>query len=78
MNYVGVLYKNGKEFDTSFGKQPFQFQLGGGMVIPGWDQGLEGAKIGARRQLIIPPDLRLTVRRARRPRSAPTSRSSSS
>ncbi len=56
VNYVGVLYKNGKEFDTSFGKQPFQFQLGGGMVIPGWDKGLEGAKIGARRQLTIPPE----------------------
>ena len=57
VNYVGVLYKNGKEFDTSFGKEPFQFQLGGGMVIPGWDQGLEGAKIGARRQLTIPAKL---------------------
>ncbi len=57
VNYSGVLYKNGKEFDSSFGKQPFQFQLGAGMVIPGWDQGLEGAKIGARRELIIPPDL---------------------
>ncbi len=57
VNYVGVLYKNGKEFDTSFGKQPFQFQLGGGMVIPGWDQGLEGAKVGARRQLTIPAKL---------------------
>lgn len=56
VNYSGVLYKNGKEFDSSFGKQPFQFQLGGGMVIPGWDKGLEGAKIGARRQLIIPPE----------------------
>ncbi|HYI36828.1 MAG TPA: FKBP-type peptidyl-prolyl cis-trans isomerase [Thermoleophilaceae bacterium] len=56
VNYSGVLYKNGKEFDSSFGKQPFQFQLGGGMVIPGWDKGLEGAKVGARRQLIIPPE----------------------
>ena len=56
VNYSGVLYKNGKEFDSSFGKQPFQFQLGAGMVIPGWDKGLEGAKVGARRQLIIPPE----------------------
>ncbi len=57
VNYTGVLYKTGKEFDSSFGKQPFQFQLGGGMVIPGWDQGLKGARVGARRQLVIPPKL---------------------
>ena len=56
VNYSGVLYKNGKEFDSSFGKQPFQFQLGAGMVIPGWDKGLEGAKVGARRRLTIPPE----------------------
>ena len=57
VNYVGVSYSNGKEFDTSFGKEPFQFTLGEGGVIPGWDQGLEGMKVGGRRELTIPSDL---------------------
>ncbi|MSO41468.1 MAG: FKBP-type peptidyl-prolyl cis-trans isomerase [Solirubrobacterales bacterium] len=58
VQYVGVLYDGGKEFDASWdGGQPFDFQLGGGSVIPGWDQGLVGMKVGGRRELIIPPDL---------------------
>ncbi len=58
VNYVGVNYSNGQEFDSSFSAgAPFDFQLGGGMVIPGWDQGLEGMKVGGRRQLVIPPEL---------------------
>jgi peptidylprolyl isomerase len=59
VHYVGVLHKNGEEFDTSYqpGRQPFQLQLGAGQVIPGWDQGLAGMKVGGRRRLIIPPDL---------------------
>lgn len=58
MQYVGVNYSNGKEFDSSWdGGEPFTFQLGAGNVIPGWDQGIEGMKVGGRRQLIIPPDL---------------------
>jgi peptidylprolyl isomerase len=58
VNYVGVLYDTGKEFDASFDRgQPFEFQLGTGGVIPGWDQGVEGMKVGGRRQLVIPPDL---------------------
>jgi peptidylprolyl isomerase len=58
VNYVGVNYKNGKEFDSSFkAGQPFPFQLGAGMVIPGWDQGLVGMKVGGRRKLTIPPEL---------------------
>ena len=58
MNYVGVNYSDGKEFDSSFSAgAPFDFQLGAGMVIPGWDQGIEGMKVGGRRQLIIPPEL---------------------
>ena len=57
VNYVGVAYSNGKEFDTSFGKEPFEFTLGEGGVIPGWDQGLEGMKVGGRRKLTIPSDL---------------------
>jgi peptidylprolyl isomerase len=58
MQYVGVLYDNGKEFDSSWSAgQPFEFQLGAGSVIPGWDQGIQGMKVGGRRELIIPPDL---------------------
>ena len=58
VQYVGVNYKSGKEFDASWDRgEPFSFQLGAGMVIPGWDQGVEGMKVGGRRELIIPPDL---------------------
>jgi peptidylprolyl isomerase len=58
MQYVGVSYSTGKQFDASWDRgQPFQFQLGAGMVIPGWDQGLVGIKAGGRRELVIPPDL---------------------
>jgi peptidylprolyl isomerase len=58
VHYVGVDYETGKEFDSSYERgEPFALQLGGGQVIPGWDQGLEGMKEGGRRQLIIPPDL---------------------
>jgi peptidylprolyl isomerase len=59
VQYVGVLFSNGKEFDTSWGKgkQPFQFALGGGQVIPGWDQGVAGMKVGGLRKLTIPPQL---------------------
>ena len=60
VKYVGVLFKNGKEFDASWkgGKgQTFQFPLGAGQVIPGWDEGVIGMKEGGRRKLIIPPDL---------------------
>jgi len=57
VEYVGVDYATGEEFDTSWGREPFAFQIGGGSVIPGWDQGVEGMKVGGRRELIIPPDL---------------------
>jgi len=59
VQYVGVLFKNGKEFDTSWGKgkQPFAFTLGSGQVISGWDQGVLGMKVGERRRLTIPADL---------------------
>ena len=59
VNYVGVLFKDGKEFDSSWGKgkQPFQFALGSGQVIPGWDAGVLGMKVGERRRLTIPADL---------------------
>jgi peptidylprolyl isomerase len=58
VQYVGVDYKTDKQFDASWDRgQPFQFQLGAQMVIPGWDQGVAGMKVGGRRELIIPPDL---------------------
>jgi peptidylprolyl isomerase len=58
VNYIGVDYANGKPFDNSYDRgQPFPFQLGGGQVIPGWDQGLVGMKVGGRRELVIPPRL---------------------
>jgi peptidylprolyl isomerase len=58
VNYSGVAYSTGKEFDNSYDRgQPFDLQLGAGMVIPGWDQGIEGMKVGGRRQLTIPSDL---------------------
>jgi peptidylprolyl isomerase len=58
VNYVGVLYKGGKEFDASWKRnQPFQFQLGQGAVIKGWDEGVAGMKVGGRRELIIPASL---------------------
>ena len=58
VQYVGVNYKNGREFDSSWSRnEPFSFTLGRGEVIPGWDQGVEGMKVGGRRELIIPPEL---------------------
>lgn len=56
VNYTGK-FQNGTVFDTSIGKQPFTFQLGAGQVIAGWDQGLQGMKVGGKRLLIIPPSL---------------------
>jgi peptidylprolyl isomerase len=58
VNYVGVLYKGGKVFDASWKRnEPFTFTLGRGQVIPGWDQGVVGMKVGGRRELIIPAPL---------------------
>jgi peptidylprolyl isomerase len=58
VQYVGVDHKTGEQFDASWDRgQPFQFQLGAQQVIPGWDQGVAGMKVGGRRELIIPPDL---------------------
>jgi peptidylprolyl isomerase len=58
VNYVGVLFKGGKEFDASWKRhEPFQFTLGKGAVIPGWDQGIPGMKVGGRRELVIPASL---------------------
>jgi peptidylprolyl isomerase len=58
VQYVGVSYSTAEQFDASWDNgQPFQFQLGAQMVIPGWDQGVAGMKEGGRRELIIPPNL---------------------
>lgn len=58
VQYVGAIYDTGKEFDASWDRgQPFSFTLGSGQVIKGWDEGVEGMKVGGRRELIIPPDL---------------------
>ncbi len=56
VDYTGKL-QNGTVFDSSIGKKPIQFTLGIGQVIPGWDQGLQGMKVGGKRLLIIPPQL---------------------
>jgi len=58
VQYVGVDYTTGKQFDASWDNgQPFSFQLGAGQVIKGWDQGVAGMKVGGRRTLVIPPQL---------------------
>jgi FKBP-type peptidyl-prolyl cis-trans isomerase len=61
VHYTGWLYVDGKrgaKFDSSLDRNmPFQFRLGAREVIPGWDEGVEGMKIGGKRELIIPPDL---------------------
>ena len=57
VNYVGVNYRSGKEFDASWGRgEPFTFTLGVHEVISGWDNGIVGMKVGGRRELIIPPN----------------------
>ena len=58
MEYVGVAYSDGLQFDASWDRgQPFTFFLGEGQVIQGWDDGIEGMAVGGRRELVIPPDL---------------------
>ncbi len=58
VNYIGVTYKDGQKFDASWDRgQPATFPIGVGKVIPGWDQGLVGVKVGSRVQLDIPANL---------------------
>jgi peptidylprolyl isomerase len=61
VHYTGWLYqdgKKGKQFDSSRTRgEPFEFPLGQGKVIPGWDEGVETMKVGGRRTLIVPPQL---------------------
>lgn len=60
VNYTGWLYKplardqHGAMFDTSVGRMPFEFRIGAGQVIKGWEQGVPGMKVGGKRTLIIP------------------------
>jgi peptidylprolyl isomerase len=57
VQYVGSLYRNNSVFDNSWDRgKPFPFQLGQGQVIPGWDAGVKGMKVGGRRELVIPPE----------------------
>ena len=58
VHYVGVAWSNGKQFDASWDRnEAFEFRLGAGQVISGWDNGVAGMKVGGRRQLTIPPDM---------------------
>ncbi len=58
VHYVGVAWSNGQEFDSSWNRgEAFDFRLGAGQVIQGWDDGVAGMKVGGRRQLTIPPDM---------------------
>ena len=58
VHYVGVSWKNGKQFDASWDRgNTFKFGLGKGQVIPGWDQGVAGMRVGGRRRITIPPNL---------------------
>ncbi|MBV9795345.1 MAG: FKBP-type peptidyl-prolyl cis-trans isomerase [Actinobacteria bacterium] len=58
VHYVGVAYSTGEEFDSSYDRgDPLEFRLGAGRVIAGWDQGVQGMRVGGRRQLVIPPHL---------------------
>ena len=58
VHYVGVAWSSGSQFDASWDRmEPFQFPLGQGYVIKGWDEGVQGMKVGGRRTLHIPPHL---------------------
>ena len=58
VHYVGVAHSTGEEFDASYNRgDTLKFRLGIGQVISGWDQGVQGMKVGGRRKLVIPPHL---------------------
>ena len=67
VHYVGVSWATGEQFDASWDRgDTFKFGLGKGQVIPGWDQGVAGMKVGGRRRITIPPMLGLRQARRRR------------
>jgi peptidylprolyl isomerase len=58
VHYVGVAWSTGAQFDASWDRrESFDFRLGAGQVIQGWDQGVQGMKVGGRRRLTIPPEM---------------------
>ncbi|NNK91964.1 MAG: FKBP-type peptidyl-prolyl cis-trans isomerase [Acidimicrobiia bacterium] len=58
VDYAGISWSSGREFDASWNRSDtFSFGLGAGQVIPGWDQGVQGMKVGGRRRLTIPPSM---------------------
>lgn len=58
VHYVGVSWSTGKQFDASWDRmEPFRFGLGEGQVIQGWDEGVQGMRVGGRRRLTIPPSM---------------------
>ncbi|REE99632.1 FKBP-type peptidyl-prolyl cis-trans isomerase [Thermomonospora umbrina] len=58
VHYLGVAFSTGEEFDASWNRgEAFEFPLGAGSVIKGWDMGVAGMKVGGRRKLVIPPHL---------------------
>ena len=58
VHYVGVAWSTQRQFDASWDRnETFEFRLGAGQVISGWDNGVAGMKVGGRRQLTIPPDM---------------------
>jgi peptidylprolyl isomerase len=58
VHYVGVAWSNGQQFDASWDRgETFGFQLGAGQVIAGWDQGVQGMRVGGQRRLTLPPHL---------------------
>lgn len=63
VNYTGWIYEpnspqqHGAQFDSSVGRSPFNFKLGAGQVIPGWDEGVQGMKVGGKRTLVVPAAL---------------------
>ena len=73
VNYVGGLWKTGKEFDASWRrKEPFKFTIGAGEVIKGWEEAVVGMKVGGRRLIVVPPSLGYGSKPA--PRFRPTPR----